>query len=74
MPYTLPSSVIHLHGHRKKHLSADFPEALIYDVSKGDGVPPSQPPCPGLMTPDMTLDFQEVCQAVDKSFRPVYFP
>jgi hypothetical protein len=29
-----------IHGHKKKHWPADFPEALIYDVFKGDGVPP----------------------------------
>lgn len=47
---------------------------LTYTVCKVMAFHLSQPPRPGLMTPDMTLDFQEVCQAVDKSFRPVYFP
>ena len=53
---------------------ADSVVFLTYTACKVMAFHLSQPPRPGLMTPDMTLDFQEVCQAVDKSFRPVYFP
>ncbi|UJR64257.1 hypothetical protein HJ586_19825 [Dickeya zeae] len=71
---TLPFSVMRTHGHKEMRWPADFPETLIYDVLKVMAFHLSQPPRQGLMTPDMTLDFQEVCQAVRKSFRPVYFP
>lgn len=47
---------------------------LTYTILKVMAFHLSQPPRPGLMTPDMTLEFQEVCQAVRKSFWSVYFP
>ncbi len=69
-----PSNLKLMRKYTSAKMAADRLVFLTYTAYKVMAFHLSQPPRPGLMTPDMTLDFQEVCQAVDKSFRPVYFP